>query len=150
MEFNTIILKKENGIMELILNRPEEGNAFNKEMFFEFEDAIEACDKDDEVKVIIVTGAGKHFSVGGDIGEMAKGGFIGFDLGLYAARSIASVRRCTKPVIAMINGAAAGAGCALALACDFRIFTERGSLLTAFSNVVCPAIVHASTTYIST
>ena len=76
MEYQTLLLKKENGIMEITLNRPAEGNAFNKQMFFDFANAIEECDKDEEVKVIVVTGAGKHFSVGGDIGEMAKGAFM--------------------------------------------------------------------------
>jgi 2-(1,2-epoxy-1,2-dihydrophenyl)acetyl-CoA isomerase len=86
-----------------------------------------------------LTGAGKHFSTGGDINRFkslieTKVGILPENVKAAGAMAMA-VRRCPKPVVAMVNGAAAGAGCSLALACDFRIVTEKSKFVMAFINL---------------
>lgn len=131
----TVLVQVEDGIAKLVLYRPEAMNAFDQTMLREVAEAVAACDADPAVQVIILTGYGKNFSVGGDIKAMSGFDFMTPETAATAGEMSASVRRCTKPVIAMVNGTAAGAGCALALACDFRILSEQSTLLTAFSNV---------------
>ena len=114
-----IKLHIEDGIATITIDRPASNNALNAPMFRDLISAVEHCDADDAVKVLIVTGAGKNFSI------------------LTGQASLA-LRKCSKPVIAMVNGAAAGAGCGIALGADFRIMTEESCLLTAFSNVALP------------
>jgi len=133
-----IKLHIEDGIATITIDRPASNNALNAPMFRDLISTVEHCDADDTVKVVIVTGAGKNFSSGGDIKEMASFDFISYELSLLTGQASLSLRRCSKPVIAMVNGAAAGAGCGIALGADFRIMTEESCLLTAFSNVALP------------
>jgi 2-(1,2-epoxy-1,2-dihydrophenyl)acetyl-CoA isomerase len=133
--YQTLLCTVENGIATITLNRPEANNSMDRQMLWEIPRAIEACDAERDVKVIIVTGSGKNFSAGGDIRAMSTFEFLTPEVSKLAGEMSASVRKCSKPVIAMVNGTAAGAGCALALACDFRIMTEKSLFLTAFSNV---------------
>lgn len=136
-----VLKKKENGIATVTLNRPELGNAFANESYIEVRKAIEEFGMDDEVRVIILTGAGKNFSAGGDINgfkELQEKGIneaIAKRDVVIAGQMSDAVLRCPKPVIAMVNGAAAGAGCALALACDFRVMAPESRLIMAFINV---------------
>ena len=127
--YEHIKLSIEGGIATITIDRQSSNNALNAQMFRDLISTVEHCDADDAVKVVIVTGAGKNFSAGGDIKEMATFEFISYEL---------SMRKCSKPVIAMINGAAAGGGCGIALGADFRMMTEESYLLTAFSNVALP------------
>lgn len=133
--FDSVLVKIENEIATVTLNRPGAGNSFDGEFFREVAEAVYMVEAEESVKVILLTGAGKNFSVGGDIQQMADPDFLTYDVSIASGEMSASVRKCKKPVIAAINGTAAGAGCALALACDFRIMTEKSTLLTAFSNV---------------
>ena len=133
--FDSVLITIENEIATVSLNRPKAGNSFDGEFFKEVEEAIYLCEGDEKVKVILLTGEGKNFSVGGNIQRMAEPNFLTYDVSMASGAMSASVRKCSKPVIAVINGVAAGAGCALALACDFRIMTEKSMLMTAFSNV---------------
>lgn len=133
--FDSVLVTIENEIATVSLNRPEAGNSFDGEFFKEVEEAIYLCEADEKVKVILLTGTGKNFSVGGNIQRMAEPDFLTYDVSMASGAMSASVRKCSKPVVAVINGVAAGAGCALALACDFRIMTEKSMLMTAFSNV---------------
>ena len=128
----------ENGIARITMDRPASNNALNAPMFRDLIRAVEHCDADDAVKVLVVTGAGKNFSAGGDIKEMASFDFISYNLSILTGQASLSLRKCSKPVIAMVNGAAAGAGCGIALGADFRIMTEESCLLTAFSSVGLP------------
>lgn len=128
----------QDGIATMTIDRPSSNNAFNAQMFRDLIAAVEHCEADDAVKVIIITGAGKNFSAGGDIKEMASFDFISYELSILTGQASLALRRCAKPVIAMINGAAAGAGCGIALGADFRVMTEESCLLTAFSNVALP------------
>lgn len=133
--YNTLLINKTDGIETIIINRPKSNNSFNELLLKELLNAIECCNSDTDVQVVIITGSGKNFSSGGDINEMATFNFLSYDLSTLSGKMTGAVRKCSKPVIAMINGSAAGAGCALALACDFRIMAEKSVLLTAFSNV---------------
>ena len=133
--FDSILVEVNNGIATVSLHRPEAGNSFDGEFFKEVAAAIELCDANEAVQVILLTGSGKNFSVGGDIQQMSSFDFLTYDVSILSGAMTASVRKCTKPVVAVVNGTAAGAGCALALACDFRIMTKKSVLMTAFSNV---------------
>lgn len=133
--FDSVLIQVENGIATVSLNRPEKGNSFDGEFFKEVTEAIYLCEADETVQVILLTGSGKNFSVGGDIQQMSSFDFLTYDVSILSGEMSASVRKCRKPVVAVVNGVAAGAGCALALACDFRIMTEKSMLMTAFSNV---------------
>ena len=126
------------GIATITIDRPASNNALNAPMFRDLISTVEHCDADDAVKVLIITGAGKNFSAGGDIKEMASFDFISYDLSMLTGQASLALRKCSKPVIAMVNGAAAGAGCGIALGADFRIMTAGSCLLTAFSNVALP------------
>lgn len=133
--YASVRMEIENGIATVFLHRPEAGNSFDGDFFREVAEAIAECDQNAEVQVVLLTGSGKHFSVGGDIQQMAQPNFLTYDVSMLSSAMTASVRKCRKPVIAAVNGVAAGAGCALALACDFRILTKKSTLMTAFSNV---------------
>ena len=133
-----IKLSVQAGIATLTIDRPASNNALNAQMFRDLIAAVAHCDADDTVKLLIITGAGKNFSAGGDIKEMATFDFISYDLSMLTGQASLALRRCSKPVIAMVNGAAAGGGCGIALGADFRIMTEESCLLTAFSNVALP------------
>ena len=128
----------QDGIAQIIMDRPGSNNALDAEMFRDLIAAVEHCGADEAVKVIILTGAGRNFSAGGDIKEMATFSFISYELSMLTGQASLALRKCRKPVIAMVNGTAAGAGCGLALGADFRIMTEGSCLLTAFSNVALP------------
>ena len=117
----------QDGIAQIVMDRPASNNALDAQMFRDLIAAVEHCDADEAVKVIILTGAGKNFSAGGDIKEMATFEFISYELSMLTGQASLALRKCRKPVIAMVNGTAAGAGCGLALGADFRIMTERHS-----------------------
>ena len=133
-----IKLHIEGGIATITIDRTASNNALNAPMFRDLISTVEHCDSDDAVKVLIITGTGKNFSAGGDIKEMASFDFISYDLSILTGQASLALRKCSKPVVAMVNGAAAGAGCGIALGADFRIMTEESCLLTAFSNVALP------------
>lgn len=134
--YKTILYEIENGIATLTLNRPEVGNAFVRESYLEIREVLTEASDDKNVRVVVLTGAGKHFSAGGDINRFKKlitsGEYLQKDNVMAAGMMAAGVKACNKPVIAMINNAAAGAGCSLALACDFRIVTPKSKLVMAF------------------
>src|SRR5918996_943777 len=128
-------------IATLTLNRPERRNALNEPIQDEIGDAIEDVDADDSIRVLIVTGAGRAFCAGGDL-EQLKGGS---EPGEWVSDNVDSIRRSfqrtqrfmlglqrmEKPVIAMVNGAAVGAGFDLACGCDIRIGSPRARFMVA-------------------
>lgn len=143
MTYKTILIEHDARIARLTLNRPEKLNAINNLMEDELADAIDTLNSDDRVGVVILTGEGKAFSAGGDIGEMP--GSAGEDKPHNAEEIRRSFRkpqaivlglhRMQKPVIGMINGVAAGAGFDLACACDIRIGSPKSRFLAAFIRV---------------
>lgn len=134
--YKTILVDIKDKVGMITFNRPELSNAFSVETYEEVRNAIQELDKNENVGALVITGASKNFSAGGDIKEFEEyirnGTYIPYNPVITAGRMSKAVRECGKPVIAMVNGAAAGAGCSLALACDFRFMTPKSSLIMAF------------------
>jgi 2-(1,2-epoxy-1,2-dihydrophenyl)acetyl-CoA isomerase len=136
MQFNTILYSKNQGVATITLNRPESYNAFTEEMRTEMLSAINAASADAECRVVVLTGAGKAFCSGQDLKDIA-GKKIDFSEFLEKGYNplILAMRNMEKPIICVLNGVAAGAGCSLALACDFTIADERASLVEVFVGI---------------
>lgn len=131
----------EGGVAIVTLNRPEVLNAFDDELGFAVLDAVRRAADDPAVRCIVITGAGRAFSSGEDLGALSEGYAAGRapDLGSTLRDRynplIRAIRAAPKPVVAAVNGVAAGAGASLALACDFRIASEHAKLVIAFVKV---------------
>jgi len=137
MEFKTVLYQKEGTLLRITLNRPEVYNAFDDTLSYELQDALKAAAKDEEVRVIILTGSGKAFCSGQDLKAIAgieKRSFIDSINKRYNP-IIRAMRNMPKPIICRLNGVAAGAGCSLALACDLIIASETAVLVEAFVNI---------------
>src|SRR4029077_531542 len=122
------------------LNRPEALNALNREMTGALRDGVEAAAGDSGVGAVVITGAGRAFCAGADLKDViarreAGERDLGNDLRTNYTPMIRAIRACPKPVIAAINGTAAGAGLSLALACDLRIAAAGSSLIVVFVRV---------------
>ncbi|EAQ38557.1 phenylacetate degradation probable enoyl-CoA hydratase paaB [Dokdonia sp. MED134] len=128
----------ENGVATLTFNRPEVFNSFNREMAFLLQDELDACNKDTQVRAIILTGSGKAFCAGQDLKEITdpelNPGFKKI-LEEHYNPIIEKIRAIEKPIIAAVNGVAAGAGANIALACDIVIAHEKVSFIQAFSKI---------------
>jgi enoyl-CoA hydratase len=127
--YKTINLDKRDGIGYLTLNRPEVRNAFNQEMIDELRDALRRIDRDEEVRVLIITGAGKAFQAGADIAElsvMAPMNILRWNEGIV--RINAALEKLRQPVIAAINGPAMGGGMELAISCTLRVIAESAKM----------------------
>lgn len=141
LEFENILYECTDRVAWITLNRPAQFNAFAGEMREELLQALLEAQSDDEARTIVITGAGKAFCSGGDVMHMAelKKEDAGFDqlrpLLDQGRRVVTLLHQCPKPVIAMVNGVAAGAGCNLALACDLRIAGEHASFSESFIKV---------------
>ena len=130
MNYETVILEKKDYIAKLTLNRPERMNAVSQQVTEDLLSAFDEVDTDDEVRVLIITGAGRAFCAGADVTEFPGGGAPQQDV--LGSRIIRRLRQIQKPVIAMVNGAAVGGGCALAFACDMRVGSENSRFMNAF------------------
>ena len=135
-----VLSEKSGRVLTLTINRPEALNALNQQSLRELRKAIEAAARDASVGCLIVTGAGRAFCAGADLREvsaryLAGDTELGEDLRRSYAPLVRAIRACPKPVIAAINGTAAGAGLSLALACDLRIAAAGAQLIVVFVKV---------------
>lgn len=137
MDYETILYNNEDGALTLTLNRPDVLNAFNSKMGSELLDALKKAERDPAVRAIVITGAGRAFSSGEDLKARQAEGITEFGATLRERYNpiIIKLRTIEKPILASVNGVAAGAGCSLALACDMRIASEKASFLEAFVRV---------------
>lgn len=137
-----LLYEVNNGIALLTLNRPHVGNAFDAPFFKEVIGKFEDLAKDDQVKVILLAANGKVFSGGGDINKfklmVEKKEPFDLDACYNPGRLVTAIRACPKPVVALVQGAAAGAGFGLAMACDFRIIGQSTKLVPAFNGIGLP------------
>ena len=134
----TIILEAEDRIARVILNKPRNYNAFDLEMITDFANIIISLAVNKSVNGIIITGAGRAFCAGGDLNwaqNFKEGPSVAFhELSSRFHQSILEIRRMNKPVIAAINGIAAGGGFSLSLACDFRVMAKSATLRQGFTS----------------
>ena len=126
---------RDGGVLTLTLNRPDVLNAFNASLHKAFHAGLKEA-ADPEVRAVVVTGAGRGFCVGQDLTEFQEGP-LNIDERLRSTyhRNILAIRALEKPVIAAVNGPAAGAGLSLACACDIRIAAESASFVPAFIGI---------------
>ena len=161
MDYSTILYDLEDNVLIITLNRPEILNAFNREMMTEMIDALDKADADDNVRAIIVTGAGRGFCAGADLS--AGGNTFNAEArddredGLHrdgGGRLALRIFECKKPIIAAINGAAVGIGATMTLPMDIRlcstkakfgfVFARRGIVPEACSSYFLPRVVGIS------
>ena len=119
-------LTKKDNIAVITMNRPEALNALSKAVFADLEAVLDDVENDDDVYVVVITGAGRAFIAGADIGEMAPMNVAeGLAFSELGNRLLMRVDMMEKPTIAVVNGFALGGGCEMALACDIRIASEK-------------------------
>ena len=155
MTYNTLLYKNDDGILTITLNRPDSLNSFTVEMANELVDAFNSASADDDVRVIVVTGAGKAFCAGMDLTR--EGNVFGLDTSLQptmddmenrlddpemiekvrdtGGRVTLAIHECPKPVIAAINGAAVGIGATMTLAMDIRMASEKARIGFVFNKI---------------
>lgn len=138
MAYQTISYDVTNGVGTILLNRPSKLNAFNDLMIGETADAFKSAGRDESVRCVVITGAGRGFSSGQDLSDFQDRGdtiSIGEHLRHGYHRLIKQMIGLEKPIIGAINGIAAGAGCGVALATDIRIAADNASFMLAFSRI---------------
>ena len=126
------------GVATLTLNRPEVFNSFNGEMALLLQSQLDACEADQNIRAIVITGQGKAFCAGQDLKEVTTPELHpGFKkiLEEHYNPIIERIRAIEKPIIAAVNGVAAGAGANIALACDIVVASEKASFIQAFSKI---------------
>ncbi len=132
-----IISHFEEGVLTLTLNRPTVFNSFNRAMALQLQAELDRCSSDDKIRAVVLTGEGKAFCAGQDLSEATDP--EGPDLQRIVAEHynpiILKIRALEKPVIAAVNGVAAGAGANIALACDLVVAKESASFIQAFSKI---------------
>jgi len=137
MEFKNIIYQTENQVLTVTLNRPRVKNALNLELMNELKRSMELAKEDDQVRAVVITGAGDTFSSGGDLPLLAKmvetesdEEYIQWNRPFIEA--IMAIYELDKPVIAAVNGPAVGGGCEISLSCDIRIASDRAVFAELF------------------
>lgn len=141
MNYETIIWEQEGGVGRIVLNRPDTLNAWNSELGAELKEVVERAAGDDTVRAVLLTGAGRAFCSGADlkagVEQVADDGMIDVRgrLDEVFHPVLVGLRTMPKPVVAAVNGVAAGAGCSLAFACDFRLLSDSAGFNLAFTNI---------------
>ncbi len=134
---STILLEIKENVAIIRLNRPEKFNAFNRETALLLQQVLDDCAADKNVRAIYLTGNGKAFCAGQDLGELAGESPPGFEVILAEHYNpiLLRIRNIEKPVVCAVNGVAAGAGANIALCCDVVVATEAATFIQAFSKI---------------
>ena len=136
MAYNSISFNVSDSVATLTLNRPDKLNSFNREMAMETIDALERCMDDDSIRSVMLTGEGRAFCAGQDLAEaVAPGTLIEEIITAQYNPIIRRIRGLHKPVIAAVNGVAAGAGANIAFACDLTLAAESAKFIQSFINI---------------
>jgi 2-(1,2-epoxy-1,2-dihydrophenyl)acetyl-CoA isomerase len=140
MSNETVLQHLDSGLLTITMNRPERRNALNPDMTLGLVAAAKRAAEDPEVRAVLLKGAGGTFCVGGDVKSMAEGrapvSFEGRQVQLRRGMEVSRIlHEMSKPVVAQLDGAAAGAGLSIALACDFRVASTSVKITTAFAKV---------------
>src|SRR5690606_33073703 len=132
-----ILTKIESGVAFLSLNRPEKFNSFNREMALAFQSELDKAMREDSIRAFCITGEGKAFSAGQDLAEAVdpEGPELRNIVHGHYNPIIVRIRTLENPVLAAVNGVAAGAGANIALACDIVVASESASFIQAFSKI---------------
>jgi 2-(1,2-epoxy-1,2-dihydrophenyl)acetyl-CoA isomerase len=136
--YDALSLDVDGAVATIVMQRPERRNALNETLDAELRDAVAAVGDDDAVRAVLLRGAGPGFCAGADLEVLRDGPSPQEIYDHVTERYVPLVRRLTsmpKPVVAAVNGTAAGAGMALALACDLRVMADDARLVLAFSNI---------------
>lgn len=134
----SIQTKVKDQVAFITFNRPEVFNSFNREMALRFQDVLDTCESNSEVRAIVISGNGKAFCAGQDLKEVTSPDLNpGFKkiLEEHYNPIITRIRTIKKPIIAAVNGVAAGAGANIALACDIVVASDKASFIQAFSKI---------------
>jgi len=133
---SSILFELKDSIAFITLNRPDKLNTFNRDMALQLQKRLDEC-KEKEVRSVYITGAGKAFSAGQDLSEVADPAGPGMQriLGEHYNPIVSRIRKLEKPVVAAVNGVAAGAGANIALCCDIVVASKSASFLQAFSKI---------------
>lgn len=140
MSYKTLLVEIDENVAKIVLNRPEAMNALSTDLAAELVEVFQDLSTNDNVRAVILTANGKAFSAGGDVKQMSTilgddaPGKVRLALDIYH-KLILLIRELPKPIIAAINGVAAGAGFNLALACDVRIAAEKAKFSQAFIRI---------------
>ena len=135
---NSILIKIENQVAYITLNRPEVFNSFNREMALSLQSILDDCEHNNGVRSIVITGNGKAFCAGQDLKEVTNPELNpGFKkiLEEHYNPIITRIKSINKPIIAAVNGVAAGAGANIALSCDLVVASNKASFIQAFSKI---------------
>ena len=137
---DTVLTSLENGVLKLVLNRPDRLNAFNEEMHLALRAGFERARDEDEVRASLLTGAGRGFCAGQDLGDRDPRKAetppdLGYTLDTFYNPTLRLIRALEKPVVCAVNGVAAGAGANVALACDIVLAARSAKFIQAFSKI---------------
>ena len=134
---SVLLTEIDNGVLYITLNRPDKYNSGTQEMAFAFHKALDEARDNDDIRAVYITGAGKAFCAGQDLGEIVdpNGPELPKIVSEHYNPTVERIRNLQKPVVAAVNGVAAGAGANIALACDVVVASEAASFIQAFSKI---------------